>query len=263
MYIVDYNRFIMIKYADRGLVKKGRISPLFQQLYILFTSTIMFLIFLIIFMRFKFQNQATQEIVDEICSSTQTPMVTRLGAFKNIGKFAKVFTIFIVGCWYWRSVKFIGNRSKIKSKPPAIIGRFQRNIITYSDTVILHMVFKITSPFFLYFISSVFGRSLPNLTLSLIRNISICIIVGIILPAYTIFNLHRKIPDFFSGSSTRNMEANTFYVRTPIIGPRRDFMSEILQLKNIRWSSRRTQRCFLTGVCQIQRLIQNFHCQKL
>ena len=91
--IVDYNRFIMIKYADRGFVKKGRISPLFQQLYILFTSTFMFLIILITFVRFKFQDQVTQEIVDEICSSTQTPMVSRLGAFKNTGKFVKVLTI--------------------------------------------------------------------------------------------------------------------------------------------------------------------------
>ena len=139
MYILDYNRFILILYADRGLVKKGRISPLFQQLYILFISTFMLCYFLFTFMRFKFQNQETQDIVNEICS-TKIPIASRLGAFKNIGKSFKVLFVILFGLLYWRSVKFIRNRSKIKSKPPAIIGRFQRNIITFSDTIILHML---------------------------------------------------------------------------------------------------------------------------
>ena len=244
---VDYIfSFIMILYADRGLVRNGEISPMFQLLFSLTTTFFGIWYLLGIVIRFILQNQETQDIVNEICS-THATMANKLGAFKNIGKFGRIIGGFLIGLLYLRSIKFVRNRSKNKSKPPAIFGRYQRNLLTYSDTIILISLLIFSSPFHLYSLFQIFNVNLHQLTLTLIRSIGICIIIGILLPAYTLFNLKKKIPDFFSES---NSCKNVQFSLKPhsLIEPRRDLKpSEMIELKSIMWSSRRTERCYGTN----------------
>ena len=44
---------------------------------------------LVVFVRFTFQNQEMQDVVNDMCS-TNKATVNNLGAFKNIGKFGKI-----------------------------------------------------------------------------------------------------------------------------------------------------------------------------
>ena len=98
----------------------------------------------------------------------------------------------------------------------------------------------------MYHLFNICGISLHPLTLSLVRNIFICALVGTVFPAYIIFKLHNKIPNFLSVLNSVNKDTRHFYQRPPYIEPRLYWKTfEILQLQSIQWSSIRTERCYI------------------
>ena len=189
---------------------------MFQLIYSITITSFWIWLLLLIFIPFIFQNENTYHfVINEICS-TNTTTINKHGVLKNIGKFGKLICGLLNGFMYWRSIKFVKKRSKEKSKPPVIIGRFQRNIMTYSDTINLYMLLQIgTSKFSLYHLFNFCGISLHPLTLSLVRNIFICALVGVVFPAYIIFKLHKQIPNFLSVSNSVTKDTRHFYQRPP------------------------------------------------
>ena len=116
-------------------------------------------------------------------------------------------------------------RSCSKNKPPVIYGRYQRNALTYRETVfVAFMNSLILFKWLLKDIFNYFGYSLitryarfviPDL---IVHNL----INGILLPIYTILNLTDKIPDFFY-SNAEKTESKRFYAIQHFVEPRRYF----------------------------------------
>ena len=226
-------------YAERGLVTNGMLSKTFTQLYYLFCSIP------IIFQIIPFLKE---DILYDRCSNILDEPI-ELTAFKKLGYSACIMNLFFLHLLYFRSSKFVWSKSKDSKKPPAIVGRFQRNVLTFKDTVIIVtiVIMKIMPSFFL---SNIY---LNYSYLNLFLNIVLTIGVGIIFPSCIIHNLENTIPDFFSNSHVAKTN-NKFYIRKTYIEPRRDLtLSDISNLQFITWRSRRTQRCFLSDDCKCNR----------
>ena len=233
-------------YAERGLVTNGIVSKTFDQLYYLL-CIIPFILVTVIFTFFKGKTFHGR------CSKISEEPI-EFAAFKNVGFNLRICLAFFINLLYFRSSQLIKSRSKDSKKPPAIVGRFQRNVLTFKDTVILVSMVMITMmpPYFLSKLFSLFNIHLNYSNLNFFLNSVLTFGVGIVFPSYIIYNLENTIPDFFSKSYGAKNNTNKFHVRNTYFEPRRDF-SDKSNLQFITWQSRRTQRCFLSEDCKCNR----------
>ena len=121
---------------------------------------------------------------------------------------------------YLNAKGFIQKKSKDKQKLPAIYGRYQRNIITYKQSVLLAflIIFHNISLHAFEYLSPTIEIDTRRLFLSsnFIYNIFHCVL----FPLYILKTIPNYIPDFFTNQSI-SKENKTFYVIPPTIAPRR------------------------------------------
>ena len=201
-------RSILVKYADRGLVSGGVVSKLFDYLYALLGATLTALLSA----RLLLVNEALEgERLINICFNTSQ---LNENPWKQETKRLFVTSLTVIALWilYWSCQKFVKARSRDGKTPPAIFGRYKRNVVTFLETLWFHTI--------MYLSSTVIVPAINIWTDSLYACI---VLIGIPF----LFNCNILVKLMNHTNTNTNQAAaedqkKTFYVREPQIQPRRD-----------------------------------------
>ena len=188
----------MIKYADRGLVNNGSVSPLFETLYLIVFLTL-FSVFSVFTLLTYFLRQ------DPNKKSTYHQMCIKQSAesdFESMKSLAFLlaltFPFFIIFISMFISI-FYFFRSRGTNKG---IGHYRRNILSLKETfiyaifiLILFLMHSTVLKFYNYFGFSIDGLRLFTFTHHLLVH---QLFEGIIWPLYILWNLHETMPEFYS-----------------------------------------------------------------
>ena len=201
-------RFIMVKYADRGLVSNGGLSELFNQLYICLSTFLTLFIYAITLLNnFK---EGPEPLFVSICLNHNSSAKTY-----SIGVALCSLGIIFVGLMFWSSETFLKSKSKNGRTPPAIIGRFQRNFVTFKETAYYH------SLLYLSIMLTIILETMYNTIVYSILPLSL----SFMFICYIFVN-SLLIP-YLHPSNTRVVPHNQkFYIREPQLLPRRDHLVE-------------------------------------
>ena len=152
-----------------------------------------------------------EDILNNRCSKILEEPV-EFAFLRNEGYTHRISLVVLIHLLYFCSSHLVKRKSKHSKKPPAIIGRFQRNILTFKDTVILVTIVMITMmpPYFISNLFSLFNIHLNNSYSNLFLNSVLTFVVGVVFPSYIIYNLENTFPDFFSNSYEAKNNILTF-----------------------------------------------------
>ena len=135
---------------------------------------------------------------------------------------------------FYNSILFIRGKSK-DDKLPVKYGRYQRNILTFKQTIILGTLNAILG---LRMTTFLFIQSYMNLNnshffqlLVLSNIIFVDVMFMLVLPLFTLFNLHLRMPDFFKNSKEKKID---FCYIFPPLEPRLP-LSEEKEFVNVGW----------------------------
>ena len=125
---------------------------------------------------------------------------------------------------YLEAVRFMRKRSEAKDRLPIIYGKFQRNIITYKQTVILVSMLSLIAVSLpvLQYATNVFDINIKIYLLNIHLATAIFYCIG--FPIYILLNISNYFPDFYS-NSTKHKEPMIFYVSKPCYHPRQLYFS--------------------------------------
>ena len=142
-------RYVLVKYATRGLVVNGKLSPLFDQLYIVITTTFTAFFFCIGFMDYfgssSAENPYGRYRLTMICLNPPD-IEDSFFSIQIITIWYGIYTPFLLlGILMFLSVIYItGNKSR--SRIPTIFGRYQRNVLTFKQTLFIgFLILNITN----------------------------------------------------------------------------------------------------------------------
>ena len=185
----------MVKYADRGLIVHGSVSPLFETLYFVVCVTL-FSVFSV-FTLYKFLDPNPTYKYHLMC--IQQSADPNFESMKSITLFfALSFPFFVIFISMFCSILHY-LRSRVKSNT---IGHYRRNILSLKETVIyaifilvLLLMHSTVMKFHNYFGFSAYGLRLFSFTYTLLVH-QLC--EGIIWPFYILWNLYKTMPEFYS-----------------------------------------------------------------
>ena len=207
-----YSRYILIKYADRGLVtSEGKVSKLFDNLYITIAVSMHSFCFSgIPISHYLGATGSVEPAVISVC--LEHHMKTDKDTWKYPMVMIGVILTAITPMWilYLSSRRYVWVRSATRDLPPAIYGRYQRNIVTYSQTIWIFTIFTV---------SSMICMSLTTLTQDVSWHF-VLIIQVFCFVAYVSCNYPRKTK--VNRVADLEMKPSIFYIRSPHIIPRRD-----------------------------------------
>lgn len=202
-------RFILVKYAERGLVSGGVVSKLFDHLYICFATFLTVLMYSLILVG----NLREEPVFIKICLSHSGKR--NIESWKNYSIGISLFCIGIISLMlmYWSSYKYLKSRSKDGRTPPSIFGRFQRNVLTFTESMYYHTLILVVILIFTvlnYWSNSIYFCIIPICTTFLFS--CYILLASMIKPTF-----HRPKPNVAP-------QDQIFYVRDPQIIPRRDHL---------------------------------------
>ena len=204
-------RFILVKYADRGLVVGGEISKLFRRLYLTVATTLhCFCATFVPVGHIKQIVQGTEPAFISVCMNhkiNHEDENTWKATTIMIGTLLPAF----VSLWilYFSSKRYVSKRSKSKDQPSAMIGRYQRNIVTFKQTVLIFTIFVATS---------LTSMRLTTLTLNVKWHFIMIFVVFVIV----VFIFYKKTMSKNINNDREISKTAEFYVHEPDIVPRRD-----------------------------------------
>ena len=217
----------MIKYAQRGLVKGGKVSSLLRHLYQTLVVTYFIVICVVGFSDFFGKGSAV---------SRQKALQICMGDFDNIRENFNSKKAIIIGTsigtinavililTFVSAKLYVRKRSK-SNKTPAKFGRFRRNIFTYKQIVIIGLL-NYSFHLLDVVLMNIFNRE----TFQTFRKLHffnhilyLTLIVGVAIPAFILFDLNKRKPEFFMKTS-KVAPAKTKFVQisSQYIVPRRD-----------------------------------------
>ena len=208
-------RHILVKYADRGLVKDGKMSKLFRHLYCVAT----------IFMLAQMYGFVISSYFYE-----KVPITLSYCLQKDISQIS--WRIFITGraytflpvaiqiVLYFSATLFVKCH---KINTPRMMGNYQRNIVTFHQTVVYSTIN--------YLYHSV-QQTVPlvmsdhdHKTVHLCFELGQILILNLSLQIYLLVHLHKNMPMLFYNFS----QSHQMKPRSPNIVPRRDFHNHVHQ----------------------------------
>ena len=202
----------MIKYADRGLVENGSVSPLFGKLYLVVCVTLFSVFFLFASFYYLNRNPNTKSNFHLMC--IKESVASDFKSMKSIILFLSLTAPFYVILFFMLCAirYFLRSRGFSKRVPP-IIGKYKRNVLSLKETfVYAFLVYSdmILNSFLLKY-HKVFGMSVDSIrfygiTHSLLIN---NILEGIIWPLYLLCNLSEHMPNFFSNETVDDKISKT------------------------------------------------------
>ena len=159
-----------------------------------------------------------------------------LGLINRVNRFTTRIPCYKISCVYssrlgmiilfYNSILFIRGKSK-DDKLPVKFGRYQRNILTFKQTIILgtlNAVLGLRMTTFLFIQSYMNLNNSHFFQLLVLSNIIfVDVMFMLVLPLFTLFNLHLHMPDFFKNSKEKKIE---FCYIFPSMEPRRPLFSE-------------------------------------
>ena len=128
-------RYILVKYAVRGLVKNGKVEPLFHQLYLTLVATMcLFSHTTIIVSNFYKQDPLTLNLCLQLDFSNISFKVLVVGR--------ALFFCTAISSWvlFYFAKKYVDKRST-GALPPKIFGNYQRNFFTFCQTIVIYTIF--------------------------------------------------------------------------------------------------------------------------
>ena len=129
----------MILYADRGIVKSGVISDLFQNLYLTITVALSVVFY---FMTFSWHLSKDEDdpFMMKICLKEEYDELYRKD-FKYLIELISFMILILLLIWimYGKS-RFYLFKNTTNGKLPSKFGRYQRNILTFYDTILVTSV---------------------------------------------------------------------------------------------------------------------------
>ena len=220
-----------MKYSDRGLVKNGVVSKLFDQLYMTLTGSLT-LFFTGAFFNNHFSDKDTLFI--KICKgeNDQVKLIKSATVLLGLSVTMSVTTALL----YYTAKKFALSKSQGGQRPPVIFGRYQRNVFTFFQTFIFNIIVMFLMTVQLLFMF-VFNDSpdVPHLHDFILIHPLLIDFSFFMFPIFGLWNVWRNMP-VTSGSSENQIvpeSENTFYVRQPELLPRRYSQYEFSSLDNI------------------------------
>ena len=213
----------MVKYSNRGLVKSGKVSSLFHQLYYTLVTTFLVMTFVVGFSGFlKGEEKAiAEQILAKVClrqMPKEDELTTNSSKTYIVGITLNSINTLILIMTFAAAKIFVWKNSKNK-ETPVKYGKYRRNIFTYSQTMVIG-----ASHFISYTITLILSNTAQGQNFGLIRNLIIwnCIlyfvILGIFIPIY-VLDLFRRVPEFYiKPKPTKNL---TFFTTNQTITPRK------------------------------------------
>ena len=189
----------MIKYADRGLVERGAVSPLFGKLYLVVCVTF-FSVFSLFASYYYLNRDPNKKSNFHLMCMKESVLDSDFEAMKSIILFLSLTVPFyiILFVMFWAILYFLRSRGFSK-RIPQIIGKFKRNVLSLKETFVYAFLFYSDMHLnsFLLKYHKHFGISIDSIrmygfTHSLLIN---NLLEGIIWPLYIMYNLSEHIPD--------------------------------------------------------------------
>ena len=179
----------MIRYADRGLVSNGKVSPLFTILYTVLSLTSMMYLYSLVISSTLYEKKSLTLLscLDKDISTQTSWRLFLIGTSLTKLKDLLMWILYLSAC------NFVRSKSSQKN-PPRIFGLFQRNIVTFHQTVVyftFHSAFKSSQRLLIFLLSS-HVESLKNI--NLICDIISMLITPTLIQVYLVINLQEKIP---------------------------------------------------------------------
>ena len=204
-------------------MKNGKISKLFDCLYLSIASAFTVLFCMIIlsrhfrgyeennsYMKISLQEEYTNDFEN-------WRIVIQMTAFM-------ILILSSIGILFGASYHYILSKSK-NGKVPSKFGRYQRNIYTFSETVAnLSFIFlcSIIGNLVIHIYSSeVYSKSKLQ-TIFLLLQLLFDLIISFIFPLLHMRKLLRKMPDLFHAKTICASSTIGFYVRQPELIPKED-----------------------------------------
>ena len=207
-------------------MKNGAISTVFKQVYFIIFAAVNTVILTTFGVKKYLKSETDEEpILISICLKKKISFLIQKKSFMNNGGW-KMFAIFTI-TWLLYSLSKLQILSKIKNRIlPQKFGRYQRNVVTFFQTLLLISVQQILF-FFLAFFPQVQGASQETVQIFMLITILVYIIVFyFFLPIFIISRLKTRINALFISDIENNrIKCDSFYVKQPDIVPRRDFIN--------------------------------------
>ena len=209
------SRYITIKYADRGLVVGGEVADLHDQLYLTAAVTLHTFFYGVISTR-HFRPEEQEVIFMSVCLGHE--IVPSNQPFKDVFVTFGVMLAAMTPSWilYIAAKRFVRVRSK-GNLPPAILGRYRRNVVTYNETIVFNTI-------------TVFVELISVLIMMTLDSVVVVYLQVLMFFTITMIMTVRAFNDPFLFQPKSKVkvspenEGPLFYVRTPEMVPRRDFI---------------------------------------
>ena len=209
-------------------MKNGKISKLFEQLYLTITVSMSLLLYVIPFSRYFTAYDEVPFVIKVCLKNDNLSEINSLRVIFEATSFMIIELLFM--CIFYGASWFYFFKKSKDGKVPTKFGRYQRNIVTFSDMIIYISVYSII----FFSIPSIFILEDFNVSKTTIRIFFLLFILFVeitasfILPTILIFKLKNNIPSLFRNSNQIIHSSNfKFYVRQPLIIPKRDM--DVLQ----------------------------------
>ena len=204
-------RHILVKYADRGLVKDGKVSKLFRYLYSVNTILSIAQLFGYIISSYFYDKLP---ITLAYCLQKDNSQISwRIFITGRAYTFLPVAFQLVL---YFSSTYFVKSKCH-KIKTPRMMGNYQRNIVTFRQTVVYSTI---------SYIYSTFQQALPLIvsdqnqkTVYLYFELGYFLILNLSLHMNLLLHLHKNMPMLFYNFS---QIPDKMKPRSPQIVPRRD-----------------------------------------
>ena len=204
-------------------MKNGKISSLFDHLYLTIVTALTVLLYIQGMSR-HFRAYEEKTFFMKVC--LKQDYVNNFATWRIVFQMFS-FMILIAACiWimYGASWFYIWSQSKNR-KVPQKFGRYQRNICTFSDTVFITSFEILYNIFFLLVMHYFEVYNKNNLqTVGLFLHLSFDFIVSFLFPLLLILKLSRNIPYLFQTKISIAPLEIEFYVKPPELSPREDIV---------------------------------------
>lgn len=198
----------MIKYAGRGLVNNGSVSPLFETLY-----WVVYVSLLSVFLVFSTYNSLIRKDSNKksnyhlmcIKKPANSDFISTKSLTLVLALAVTFFSILI--SMFCSIIYFLRSKQK-----PNIIGNYRRNVLSLNETFLYTLIILVL--FFLYSIvlrfHTVFGFSVDGIRLFAFTHSLVIhqLLEGIIWPIYILWNMRDKMPELFLD---KKVTVNKFY----------------------------------------------------
>ena len=226
----------MIKYAERGLINNGLVSPLFETLYWLVYVSL-FSVFLIFATYNSLLSKDPNDKSNYHLVCIKQPASSDFKSTKSLTLILSLTVpFFIILIAMFCSISYF---LPLKKRSSRIIGNYRRNVLSLKETFIYTILILVL--FFLYSMvlrfHTVFGFSVDGIRFFAFTHSLVIhqLLEGIVWPIFILWNMHDKMPELFSEKKVT--EQKFYNLCRHKVEPRR--AEEGIERKYYKWNIQR------------------------